>query len=153
MWRNSRREACLQFCAQALQRARKIFENFTNLLRFGYVDFKDLSGAKNAFKLHGSSFHGRAIEIDTDSGKAKAGYRARGDWENHTQFNEKINKTIKKTKEIEQATSKIKNFNPLKKSEKFEAKDRLRTIKNSSEEAKKTKKNATFEDGEGTEDI
>lgn len=121
--------------------------------RFGYVDFKDLSGAKNAFKLHGTSFQGRSIEIDTDSGKAKAGYRARGDWENHTEFNDKINKGIKKSKDIEQATSKIKNYNPQKKSERFETKEKLRAIKDNSEKPQKSKKHSSNNEEEETEDI
>lgn len=103
--------------------------------------------------MHGTSFQGRAIEIDTDSGKAKAGYRARGDWENHTQFNEKINKAIKKTKEIEQVTSKIKNFNPLKKADKLETKDKLRTIKEHSEKSSNSAKFVPKGETEDGDDI
>jgi hypothetical protein len=146
---NCRRKAGLQLSAQTLQRVNADFVFL--VFRFGYVDFKDLSGAKNAFKMHGTSFQGRAIEIDTDQGKAKAGYRARGDFENHTQFNQKVNKDIKKSKEIEKATSKIKNYNPSKKSERFEEKEKQREMRRNSENAER-KANAGSELNEDNAD-
>jgi hypothetical protein len=62
--------------------------------------------------------------IDSDQGGAKQGYRARGDMENHTKFNDKLNKSIKKKKEVDDVTSKIKNFNPIKKNEKGDFRDK-----------------------------
>jgi len=76
--------------------------------------------------LHGTSFHGRAIVVDTDRGKAKAGYRARGNWDDHSKYNEKVHRNIKKTREIKEATDKIKNYNPKRKVDRYEARDRQR---------------------------
>lgn len=70
--------------------------------------------------------------IDSDQGGAKQGYRARGDWENHTKFNDKVNKVIKKKEEVDKVTSKIKNYNPIKKNEKGDFKDKVRTLKRGS---------------------
>ena len=76
------------------------------------MDFKDIDSAKSALKLNGTLFGGRPLYIDSESGKARGGYRARGDFDSHTKYNEKIHKSIKKRKDEEAARKKIKNFKP-----------------------------------------
>jgi hypothetical protein len=74
--------------------------------------------------LHGTKFQGRPLVVDTDKGSVKAGYRSRGDWGAHTKYNDKVNRAIKKTRELKEATGKIKNYNPLRKVDRYEARDR-----------------------------
>lgn len=123
----------------------------SNLTRFGYVDFSSLESAKKALDLHGTDYHGRSLVVDTDQGKAKAGYRNRGNWDNHTKYNEKVTKTIKKRKEIEEATSKIKNYNPARKVDRYEIRDKQRALKRQ-QEAETAQDNADVEANDGGED-
>lgn len=107
----------------------QIFFMMPDLISFGYVDFDTLESAKLALDLHGTKFQGRPLVVDTDKGKVKAGYRARGNWDAHTKYNEKVQRNIKKKKEIHEATSKVKNYNPLRKVDRYEIRDKQRALK------------------------
>lgn len=60
----------------------KHFKGYSRLTRFGYVDFKHKSAVKEALKLDGKVFKGRALVIDTDTAKPKEGYKYRGSDDN-----------------------------------------------------------------------
>jgi RNA recognition motif-containing protein len=49
---------------------------------FGYVDFKNKTSVKEALKLDGKVFKGRALVIDVDTSKPKEGYKFRGNEDN-----------------------------------------------------------------------
>jgi RNA recognition motif-containing protein len=49
---------------------------------FGYVDFKNRSSVKEAMRLDGKVFKGRALVIDVDISKAKEGFKYRGTEDN-----------------------------------------------------------------------
>jgi RNA recognition motif-containing protein len=49
---------------------------------FGYVDFKNKASVKEAIKLDGKVFKGRALVIDVDTSKPKEGFKYRGTEDN-----------------------------------------------------------------------
>lgn len=49
---------------------------------FGYVDFKSRASIKEALKLDGKVFKGRALVIDIDTSKPKEGFKFRGSEDN-----------------------------------------------------------------------
>ena len=48
---------------------------------FGYIDFNSLDSAQNAMKLDGTSFKGRSLHIDSDTGRPKGGYKFKKGYE------------------------------------------------------------------------
>jgi RNA recognition motif-containing protein len=117
------------FTTQSIDISKGKFTGILTNFRFGYIDFDTLESAKLALDLHGTKYQGRPLVVDTDKGNAKAGYRARGNWDGHTKYNQKVQRNIKKNKEINEATSKIKNYNPLRKVDRYEVRDKQRALK------------------------
>lgn len=67
----------------AIQSVRLVYNSLHNHFKgFGYVDFKNSSAVKEAVKLDGKIFKGRALTIDIETSKPKEGYKFRGTEDN-----------------------------------------------------------------------
>jgi RNA recognition motif-containing protein len=67
----------------AIQGVRLVYNSLHNHFKgFGYVDFKNSSAVKEAVKLDGKIFKGRALTVDIETSKPKEGFKYRGTDEN-----------------------------------------------------------------------
>jgi len=77
----------------AIQGVRLVYNSLHKHFKgFGYVDFKNSSAVKEAIKLDGKVFKGRALIIDREVSKPKEGFKFRG-----TEDNRKFYKALAKS--------------------------------------------------------
>jgi len=88
---------------------------------FGYVDFKTVSGAKNAVAMSGKMYRGRPLRIDSETRKPKNSYKQKLDNDggneryNKDKISGIVNKKISKQNKDDKYSSNkihIKNYDP-----------------------------------------
>jgi len=82
---------------------------------FGYVDFKDVSGAKMACEMSGKMLRGRPVKVDSEVKRAKQSYKPKIETNGNEKYNQGvINKKISKdSRDLKHRTvkDKVKNYN------------------------------------------